>query len=398
MNAPEIALFGEWNTANLGDRMIHRRAAEFFRSCGWRVSSYALSSLVPVAEPASAREPPPPRGRAAARLPPGLRRALRGVRQEMRMLRLLPALARAQAIAVGGGALLSDVNLHFPQSLAVLTRAARAQGKPMLCLGCSAEGAWSPAGVGIVRRFLGACALIAARDAATARRVAELLGRSVPVFGDFCLRESDFADAGGQRALRPALAVNVSCPPAVAARVQHEYEDALVEMVRFSRAGPAAMHAITVFTTGTAEDAGPARRVAARLASGGADLFLPQSVGELEALLRSATVVVAGRLHAFVLALATRTPAVGFSPAPKLRNFLGSLGLERYGFGPDGGAELARLIGADRSALWNEQRDAIRRAPLWAVRSRIHGLLRSAASAPAAQRGLLLAEAHRALA
>ena len=45
---PTVALFGEWNTANLGDSAIRRGAVQFFEECGWHVSCYAIGTLVPV--------------------------------------------------------------------------------------------------------------------------------------------------------------------------------------------------------------------------------------------------------------------------------------------------------------------------------------------------------------
>ena len=154
---PEVAVFGEWDTGNLGDRAIHVEAVRFFRECGWRTRSYCLGSLKPATiETATERAVP-----AALRLRdftldrvPSLKRALRQVRQRYRMERLLPELARTDAISVGGGALLSDVNEHFPQSLAVLTEAARMLGKPLWCLGCGSEGSWSPRGEKKLQAFL----------------------------------------------------------------------------------------------------------------------------------------------------------------------------------------------------------------------------------------------------
>src|SRR6185295_4339053 len=107
--APEVALFGEWNTGNLGDRAIHVEVKRFFEGCGWRPRSFHLGSLSAGDEPL---------GVGPARAP--AKRAARGISQRARMLGLLPRLERVQAISVGGGALLTDDSLHFPQSLVEL--------------------------------------------------------------------------------------------------------------------------------------------------------------------------------------------------------------------------------------------------------------------------------------
>ena len=45
---PEIAVFGEWDTANLGDRAIGASVLKFCADCGWRGRPYSLGSLSPV--------------------------------------------------------------------------------------------------------------------------------------------------------------------------------------------------------------------------------------------------------------------------------------------------------------------------------------------------------------
>ncbi|MBI1942050.1 MAG: polysaccharide pyruvyl transferase family protein [Betaproteobacteria bacterium] len=380
---PEVALFGEWNTSNLGDRAIHRGARAFFESCGWRTSSYAFGSLLPVdTSPAGGVRPADRVGAAAIRavLPPLLAQALRGVRQRYRIARLLPALRRAQAISVGGGALLDGAEMHFPQSLCALTRAARVLRKPLLCLGCSTDGAWSPPARRALTAFAAACSAISARDEASARRIADLPAQpEVSVFGDFCLAEADLRDADRSGPARGGLALNVCTWRWLSTLPQRNYEDALVALACHWRAG----RAIRVFTTGTAQDAAPARRVAERLASRGAELHIPESVEELSALLRASEVVLASRLHAAVLALAQGTALIGFSLGSKLRDYLCSMRLADYGAGPGAMARAVALL-EHRSfeALRLAQRQAALRSPVWGARRALREALESAACAP----------------
>src|SRR5262245_33866383 len=123
---PEVAAFGEWDTSNLGDRGIHEGVVQFFGECGWRVGSYEIGSLTPVSAGEGGGGPAPASpGRSGAALgkAPRLKRAIRRIRQRVRMTALLPHLKPAQAIMVGGGELLSDNGLHFPQSLAEIGEA-----------------------------------------------------------------------------------------------------------------------------------------------------------------------------------------------------------------------------------------------------------------------------------
>ncbi len=404
-NSPEAALFGEWNTSNLGDRAIHGRVLEFFQGCGWRTSSYALGSLVPVS-------PQPPGlpvalpgdgapGTLRTLLPPRAAQALRGARQQYRVLRLLPELRRAQAICVGGGALLSGPGMHFAQSLAALTRAAQALGKPLLCLGCSADGLWPPAALRSIETFAAACAAVSMRDDASARRIAALIPqRAVTVFGDFCLSESDLRDRTRDNERRRVLAVNVSACPGPASRWQSVYEDALVALACRWQGAAARGHGggVVVFTTGTAQDAAHAQRVAARLAAQRARLLLPTSVEELNAMLRASEVVLASRLHAAVLALSQGAAVIGISHSVKLQEFLDAIGLAGYGGGFDTIARAAALMThGDYHALRRAQRETALRSPLWAGRRAMRRVLESAANAPSPDTWLRPDDAHRAL-
>src|SRR5262249_8782224 len=197
---PEMAIFGEWDTANLGKRAMHGEVVRFFEECGWRVSSYGLGSLS-VAAPDGAHARLGGRSsalRAAVEcLSPGIGRAVRGVRRRIRMQQLLPRLERLQAISICG-VLLSDGVRHLPQSLLEISRMSRLLNKPLLCLGCSADGAWSGTGEPMVREILENCTLIAVRDEATVDSVARLTGAAPPVFGDFYLSEQR-VQAGAER-------------------------------------------------------------------------------------------------------------------------------------------------------------------------------------------------------
>src|SRR5262245_10501335 len=101
---PEIALFGEWDSGNLGDRAIHESVQRFSAECGWQAASYAIGSLQPAAHGRRSAGAPA-RWRALLDAAPPLKRTLRALRQRARMDSLLPPLNRAQAIVVGGGAL-----------------------------------------------------------------------------------------------------------------------------------------------------------------------------------------------------------------------------------------------------------------------------------------------------
>lgn len=372
---PELAVFGEWDASNLGDRAIHENVLRFCAEHGWDAASYSIGALVPVT-PRGARAASARRGAGTVfRAVPPLKRTLRALRQRRRIARLLEPLARADAILVGGGQLLTDRNLHFPQSLARIAWAARRLGKPLWCLGCGTEGSWSPHGESLVRGFLQACDVVAVRDDETAACVGRALGREVPVFGDFCLATPAGAAPPGQ-----SLALNVQqlAPPWAVA--QQHYESALAALAgRIARAAGGA-HALRVFTTGAPEDAAAARRLHARLRERGAQLTLPASLDELHAVLDASALVLASRLHAGVLALARGRAVLGFSPQPKLRHYLATLGLGEDGFAPDAAdAVLQRLERDGPGGIARAQRERLPRAAQWSCRAEVGEYLESLA-------------------
>jgi polysaccharide pyruvyl transferase WcaK-like protein len=380
-NWPEIAVFGEWNTTNLGDRAIHQGVLDFFTDCGWRVSSYGFGSLTPVAPAPVHSAVTTERGRLRKlldKLPP-VKRALREVRQRAQMRALLPSLERAQAIMVGGGALFTDAGLHFPQSLAVLAEAAGRLDKPLLCLGCSTDGdaPWSVGGERAIRKFLAACSLIVARDYVTAEECARVLGRPVSVFGDFALGEVE--PRREHQTPRHVLAINVQGLGTRYAAKQREYEDALVAVANgLMRIGIVrGAQKIRIFTTGSPEDVAPAQRVFARLAGDGAELDMPNSLERLLTGLRESALVVASRLHAGALALAEGAPAVSLSPNPKAHNLFATLGLEDYTFYLENTAQLIdRVTSTGCGAMAAKQRDSVAQSRIWAAREQVRSELR----------------------
>lgn len=388
---PEIAAFGEWNTTNLGDRAIHAGVQKFFSGCGWRVSSYGFGSLVPVPAGAPLGDIPfhsDARRKIAFAMAPAVRNALRGVRQRYRMMRLLPQLKQAQAILVGGGALLSgEAGRHFPRSLALLAAVASRLGKPLYCLGCSAEGDWTGAGGRNIINFLAACTVVAARDAVSAERIAAILRRPVPVFGDFCLSGPLISDAVRGLRTGQGIAINVCQLPPRWSGAQEHYEDAMAAFADRLVRSPSgrSLNTVTIFTTGAQGDADPARRVCARLATRKAKLLFPRNLGHLSGVLSSSGLVVASRLHAAILGLVAGALVVGFSPTPKLRNFFDTVGIGNYSFGPDDGEGFAcALDTADYATVLEAQRAALARAPVWACRERIRRQFKAASGAGSA--------------
>lgn len=334
-----VAVFGEWGETNLGDWAIYYGVEEFFSAADTVIDPYRCGALRPFEVSASvpgANHTPASEGRSAtirsstAAPMQLLKRSVRGLRQEWLVRRLMPRLAQADLVCVGGGALLCDRNLHFPQSLVAIARAVQALRKPLWCLGCSVDGDWTPRGQQMIMEFLESCDAIAVRDVATAERLRHATGRQVPLFGDFALPSQPASGVADRPERKFALGINVSQIPAPWHEYQERYEDALVALGRRFLIESQQPPRIVLFTTGTPQDDGPMQRVRRRLAAADATVVKPANLSELEATLDDSEIVIATRLHAAIVALARGRPVVGFSPSPKIGSFFASIGLEPF--------------------------------------------------------------------
>jgi polysaccharide pyruvyl transferase WcaK-like protein len=336
--SPRVAVFGEWSGTNLGDRAIHDGVRRYFREQGWQVESYEFGALLPTPPasdlPASALAAGPSRPKWHARLPRPVARGVRAVRQGVRARHLLPRLASADAICIGGGALLTDINLQFPQSLAALGKVARKLDKPLLCLGCSAEGAWSPAAERLIREFVAQAPYLAVRDQQTAARLEAVGAGPVPVFGDFALPLDEGA-AQRRRSTRYRLAINVAQGLGVSQGEQLRYERALAQLVTHITAHLPASGQTLIYTTGNGHDLPVAERLRRRLGALECEIQAGREVAQLREWMGLSAAVIATRLHAAILALGARTPVVGLSPTDKLANFFDTLDIPSCAFGPE---------------------------------------------------------------
>jgi polysaccharide pyruvyl transferase WcaK-like protein len=224
--------------------------------------------------------------------------------------------------------------------------------------------------------------VVAPRDVVSAERIAALLRRPVPVFGDFCLTGAATPSWGRRLHVRTGLAINVLRLPGRWGADQGRYEETMAVVVdRLMRSQGGALKTLTVFTTGAQGDAEPAQRVRARLAGRDARLLLPRSLGQLSDMMESSALVVASRLHGAILALNAGALVVGLSPAPKLQNFFSTVGIGDFSFDLDGAARLASVSDiAEHAVALERQRAALSGAPVWACREMIRRQFKAAAA------------------
>ncbi|WP_416666463.1 polysaccharide pyruvyl transferase family protein [Egbenema bharatensis] len=385
---PRVAAFGEWDTTNLGDRAIYEGVKHFFQEIDWEVVGYGLGTLSPVEQRAdSPMRIPFDRGAIDTRssltdsmthLKKRVKRPIRAIRQQLKIRALMPELRTVDAISVGGGALLADQDLHFPQSLEAITWAAKRLQIPLFCLGCGSVQDWSAEGRAMIQQFAETCQFIAVRDAVTSERLTALLGRPIPIFGDFALTLKEPIPDEANDENRKAVALNVMELFGEDQLSQKQYESALVNAIKhwLSQAQNSENTRFIIFTTGNPEDIKPARRVFQELSTHpNVELHLPICMNDIHNILTQVRVVISARLHAAILAISETVPVISFAPGEVYRknhNFFKSIGIAEYAistFAEDARDQLMHLLNQPQPQLLSAQRSKLDLSSILKTRS-----------------------------
>lgn len=246
----------------------------------------------------------------------------------------------AQAAVIGGGALITDLDLNFPRKIAVATEIAAEAGLPVAIYGVGVGRRFSPAGLDLFRRAFGRVDLagVQVRDEASRlswnRHFAEACGREAEVVRDPGLLCPRVWPAPGDGTPPGEVAIGVISPIELAyhgagtfdgRRLAAWYRDLVAAVARRDRR-------CRLFTNGSPEDTRFLRRIEPTLARAagprGLTTVVPRHPGELATLAASAGVVVAFRLHAVIAAVAYGTPAVSLAWDPKVEAFARSIDRE----------------------------------------------------------------------
>jgi polysaccharide pyruvyl transferase WcaK-like protein len=338
MKANFIALFGEWNTTNIGDRAIGFRATEYLLSFGFRVRLFALGSFHYLGDVSDASQldaffssPENVTTRARSvkhklvhKYLPRIKFLFRFFRNYLNREQVQIKLSECVAAVVGGGALLDDDNLHFPSSLFLVKISCKRLTLPLYTLGCSSAGKFSILGRLILRDFLRYATMIAVRDSSSKAVLQPLSNKQIFFFGDFAFGTT----------VKPRSIIR---PTKVAFNVMHfwgsdkglhpGYEFFLQQILSILMSREDLD--VTLFTTGDTNDKAMALKVHARVNSIN-EVFHPRNFSELSVFLKSKDVVLCSRLHAAIIAISEGTPAIALWSTPKAKNFFHTIGLHEY--------------------------------------------------------------------
>ena len=248
----------------------------------------------------------------------------------------------ANAIAIGGGNLISDIDLNFPTKLTLAIQEAERLRLPFVVYASGVTPQWTTRGTEMMKKAFASPFLRAVfvRDHESKRlwdeKLSQASGFKASVVRDPGLLASDFIAPsriyGGER---PVAGVGVMSHIAIRYHADNApdpgyLENWYVELVRgMVEKG---YHAVA-FTNGSPEDIAYLAKLQPRLQAIAGDAIsfpVQRTPTELCAIISSADVLVAYRMHAVIAAYSFGVPAVGLSWDRKLRSFMASVNRDEF--------------------------------------------------------------------
>ncbi len=336
-----IALVGEWNTSNIGDKAIGIKAVRYLLSLGFDVKLFALGSFRYLGHVATTRQldelfsPTISAGQVDGvgqkllkfghRHFPRSKFVFRFFRNYANRQSIRAEFVSCNAVLVGGGALLDDNGLHFPSSLLLIQKICRDLSLPLFSVGCSSSGNFSMAGKYILRKFVNYAQLVAVRDRESKRALQPLSKKDIFIFGDFALG-MDLQEEGKTFVPPRSIAINVMHFAGSEKHLQHDYELFLKAVINFLRRRN---FTVTLFTTGDQNDLRAAQAVHS-MTGQFSTIFHPRTFQEIVSFLQTKDAVFCTRLHAAIMAIDANVPAIALWVTPKIKNFFETIGLSEY--------------------------------------------------------------------
>ncbi|MCU0390267.1 MAG: polysaccharide pyruvyl transferase family protein [Thermoflexibacter sp.] len=343
----EVALFGEWDTDNLGDRAIGFNACRFFLGLGYQVKLFNLSmmdylGLIVTEEEAKRFFNKPSMYMSPTQhtlntnksslsiikkikkrlVLPTVRISYRGARNFLNLRYLRRLTKSCSHIIVGGGALLEDLHLYFPTALYFLNKVAT--NKSVYCLGCSTnDKTMSILGKSLMYNFIHKANLWV-RDINSQWFIQKYFKKQAGIFGDFALNIDNDAKKDFTSLPIP-LAVNLMKYSGEHEVYQNDYEEFMKVFLANIAQNP--IFKITIFTTGSKSDDGIAKKLAEEF---GLALCQPNDIDEFSKLLENSSIVVSSRLHAAIMAFSANCYVVGIGIQQKTISFFEFLGIREF--------------------------------------------------------------------
>jgi polysaccharide pyruvyl transferase WcaK-like protein len=250
-------------------------------------------------------------------------------------------LAGANAAVIGGGNLISDLDLNFPTKLKLAVEEIERIGVPFVIYGSGVTGHWTRRGAEMLRDTFSSRLMrgVYVRDLASKHlwdgQLGQSSGHEAVVVPDPGLLASRFIPAARRHDAGPKVA-GVGIMSHIAIRYhcdiapdQKALEDWYVGLVAALSAR--GFH-VVVFTNGSPEDVSYLARIRPRLDAIGGNISFPvaRKPEQLCGIISSLNVLVAYRMHAVIASYSYKVPSVGLVWDPKLKSFMSSVGREDY--------------------------------------------------------------------
>ncbi|WP_188080149.1 polysaccharide pyruvyl transferase family protein [Neorhizobium sp. P12A] len=249
----------------------------------------------------------------------------------------------ATGAAIGGGNLISDLDLNFPTKLTFAVAELERLSLPFVIYATGVTLGWTSQGTSMLREAFSSSLLrkVFMRDHQSKvlwdQRFGESLGIEARIVRDPGLLASDFFPRSSQSSERRSPVAGIGVTSHLAIRYHTNsapdpayLRDWYIELVRsFVSKG----FQTVVFTNGSPEDVSYLEQLRPYLAAaGGAAVTFqqPRTPKELCAVISGLDVLIAHRLHAIIAAYSYGVPALGLSWDRKLRFFLMSVSRENW--------------------------------------------------------------------
>ncbi len=340
MKNRSIALFGEWNTSNLGDRAICQAAVHYILDFHYDVKLFSLGSFKYLGEIKSIDQLERYLKVEQSTLDdrPWIIRFVKKVYLLKIILRFLRNWKNEHAVEkhlkdcqwtiVGGGALLEGNGLHFPISLVQVSNTSRKLNIPILCLGCSSSSKFSILGKILLKKFISRLHILSVRDLQTRLNLLKLCPNvEISEFGDFAFRAKENITRDTSTKINH-IGLNVMYLINHSKEDQEKYEDFVIKLLVLLIDFPEVK--VTLFTTGDKGDANAACKIKKLMYQ--IDIFIPETLNDLIEFYKDKDLIIATRLHSGILALNHDVATIALFLSPKIKNFFKTIGLDEYAY------------------------------------------------------------------
>ncbi|MCT2398705.1 polysaccharide pyruvyl transferase family protein [Novosphingobium mangrovi (ex Huang et al. 2023)] len=286
------------------------------------------------------------------------------------------ALEEADCVVIGGGNLITDLDLNFPTKLALVADEAARRGLPVFIYGCGVSSEWSPRGRALLARALHRQVIrqVFVRDERSRQAWNDLAGtaaglEATPVRDPGLLAAERYDVRPVQRGDGPPL-IGINVTSQLALRYHSAAAPSPAQLdawyLDLARSLVAQGCNIAVFTNGSPEDRACALRLqpAFQALGSGSSVRFPNARNpeELTHLIAGLSAIAAFRMHAIIAAYACAVPFLALAWDPKLDAFVQSVDRAHWLCCPaqtSGAAAASQLLGAMREGVPDPERKLV---------------------------------------